>query len=158
MTGNVRVFLGCDPGPTTGIAVAYWDEDSWLYPQAYQCDAAAGPALLAWLLQSNARLKVTAQVEEFRAGTGAGARGANAAVTRRLVGELSDVLGTAGVPYWVRSASEVKPWSSDKRLEKAGLLAVTSGMPNHARDAQRHMIFVACHDAGVPDPLSRRRL
>lgn len=157
MTSTTRCFIGCDPGPTTGIAVAYWDEDSWLHPQAYQCDAASAPGLLAWLLGENKALPGLAQVEEFRAGTGAGARGANAGVTRAGVHGLTDVLDEAGVRYEVRPAAAVKPWATDKRLEKAGLLAVTSGMPDHARDAFRHLLYTACHDAGIPDPLSRRR-
>lgn len=152
---DVLCALGADPGGTTGLAVAYWDDESWVHPQAYQCNAASAPALLAWLAQSNKSLRVLAQVEEFRAGTGAGARGRNASVTRALVGELGAVLEQAGVKYAVRPATDVKQWATDKRLDRAGLLAVTAGMPNHARDATRHMLFCAVHDGGVPDPLSR---
>ena len=54
----------------------------------------------------------------------------------------------------VRSASEVKPWATDDRLEKAGLLAATKGM-RHSRDAARHALFAAVHDGGLPDPLSK---
>jgi hypothetical protein len=139
------------------MALAYWD-GGWSHPEAYQCNARAAPALLGWLVRENqlAGLAVRAQVEEFRAGTGAGARGLEADVTRTLVDDLAAVLKQAGVIYKVRSASEVKPWAGDKRLERAGLLAVTSKMTRDGRDAQRHLLFCAVHDYGVPDPLSKR--
>ena len=154
---SVLAVIGCDPGPTCGIAVAYWDEESWAYPAAYQCDAASAPALLDWLASKNRRLRVIGAVEEFRAGTGPGARGAQACVTRDLADELVFVLRQSKVTAMVRPAATVKPWATDKRLERAGLLAVSAGMPAHARDAQRHLIYAAVHDAGVPDPLSRVR-
>jgi hypothetical protein len=53
----------------------------------------------------------------------------------------------------------VKPWATDKRLTAAGLLAMTAKMAD-ARDACRHALYTAVHDAGIPDPLSaagRRR-
>lgn len=151
---DVLCFLGADPGPTTGLAVGYWDGESWLHPAAYQCDAGSAPALLAWLAEENELLATWAQVEEFRPGTGAGARGLNASVTRTLVGELQAVLEPA-VPAMIRPAATVKPWATDERLKKAGLLAVCHGMP-HAADAMRHLLYRAVRDAGVPDPLSRR--
>lgn len=158
----VLCALGADPGPTCGIAIAYWD-GCWGHPGAYQCDADSAPALLDWLAALNTEpavigdaITVRAQVEEFRAGTGAGARGKNAAATRELVEELKAVLAARGVPCAVRPAATAKPWATDKRLERAGLLEVTAGMVSHARDAMRHMLFCAVHDGGVPDPLSRR--
>jgi hypothetical protein len=152
---EITCFIGCDPGPTTGIAVAYWNGNAWVHPQAYQCDAVSAPALLHWLVQSNDALHTLAAVEEFRAGTGAGARGTYATVTRACVNDLVKTLDYAKVPVAVRPAAAVKPWASGKRLERAGLAAVTAGMPAHARDAMRHLLFCAVHDAGVPDPLAR---
>jgi hypothetical protein len=140
------------------MAVAYWD-GAWHYPQAYQCDAASAPALARWLVRENVEegaLAALAQVEEFRAGTGAGARGANASVTRMLVDKLTAVLDQGGVKYTVRPAATAKPWSTDKRLDRAGLLGVCHGMP-HSQDAMRHLLFCAVHDGGVPDPLSKGR-
>lgn len=157
---GVACFIGCDPGSCTGIALAYYSNDGsgWVEPEAYQCNANSATALLAWLISKNqvTRLPVRAQVEEFRAGTGAGARGPDASVTRILVEKLAQVLRDAKVPYAVRSASEVKPWATDVRLERAGLIAVTSKMPRDARDAMRHLLFTAVHDGGVPDPLSKK--
>ena len=151
---GVNVYLGIDPGPTTGLAMAYWDGDSWAYPGAYQCDAGSAVALLGWMLAANRLLPVRAQVEEFRAGTGAGARGTAASVTRTLVDKLVTVLRESGAAHHVRPAATAKPWSTDKRLERAGLLACCHGMP-HAADAFRHLLFCAVHDGGVPDPLSK---
>ena len=57
----------------------------------------------------------------------------------------------------IRTAGEVKPWATDKRLHTAGLLDLTAGM-RHARDAARHALYSAVRDYGLPDPLSRARL
>jgi len=159
---ETQCFIGIDPGPTTGLAVAYW-HDGWVQPAAFQCDAAAAVTLLRWVLRDNghcngrapARKQVRAQVEEFRLGTGAGARGPDAAATRSLSEDLAMTLMREHVPCLIRPAAAVKPWATDKRLEKAGLIRVTSGMPQHARDAFRHLLFTAVHDGGVPDPLSK---
>jgi hypothetical protein len=146
-----------DPGSTTGIAVAYWDEESWLHPGAYQCDASSAPALLAWLAGQNKPLRVLrAQVEEFRPGTGAGGRGPHASVTRTLVDDLTAVLARHRASVHVRCAADVKPWATDRRLSAAGLLEICRGQ-GHATDAFRHLLFCACHDCGVPDPLSTMR-
>lgn len=150
---TVLCVIGCDPGPVPGIAVAYWDGDSWCYPAAYQCSASAAPALVSWLAEKNKRLRLFGAVEEFRTGTGAGARGGEASVTRRLVQDVAGALSAHKVPVKVRPAAAAKPWATDKRLERAGLIAVTAQLP-HARDAMRHALFCAVHDGGVPDPLS----
>jgi hypothetical protein len=59
------------------------------------------------------------------------------------------------VTYHARSASTVKPWATDARLERAGLLDLTAGM-RHARDAARHALFCAVKNCGLPDPLSAK--
>lgn len=160
MTG-VLCVLGVDPGPTSGIAIAYWDDESWMYPGAYQCDASSAPALVGWLASLHgsatrpAVRAVRGQVEEFRPGTGAGARGANATVTRTAVDELKAVLESYRVTVATRPAAMVKPWATDERLKKAGLFPVCRGQ-GHATDAMRHLLYRAVRDCGVPDPLSRR--
>ena len=76
-------------------------------------------------------------------------------ITRDLVGQLSALVSEGrGVRQIQRSAAEVKPWGTDLRLTKSGLLAITKGMP-HARDACRHALFAAV-SAGMPDPLSAK--
>lgn len=148
--------LGIDPGPATGIAVAFWDDESWLTPGAYQCDASSAPELLDWLAgRKRPMMLARAAVEEFRPGTGAGARGPHASVTRSKVDELSDVLAARGIRVTTRPAAAVKPWATDDRLKRAGLMEICRGQ-GHAADAMRHLLFLAVHDLGVPDPLSRR--
>jgi hypothetical protein len=133
-----------------------------MYPGAYQCDASSAPALAGWLAGLHGSVTrpavraVRGQVEEFRPGTGAGARGANATVTRTAVDELKAVMEGYRVTVATRPAAMVKPWATDERLKKAGLFPVTAGMPQHARDAMRHLLYRAVRDCGVPDPLSRR--
>ena len=156
MNSTVLCFIGVDPGPVTGLAVAYWDGESWAYPGAYQCDAASAAALAAWLARKNWRTKLLGAIEEFRPGTGAGARGLHATVTRNLVNEITAALVESGMQVKTRPAAAVKPWATDDRLRKAGLYPSVAGLP-HATDAMRHALFLACRDAGVPDPLSRRR-
>jgi hypothetical protein len=151
-------IIGIDPGPATGIAVAFWDDESWLSPGAYQCDASSAPALLDWLAaRKRPMMLVRAAIEEFRPGTGAGARGPHASVTRSKVDELSDVLENRNIRVRCRAATMVKPWATDERLKRAGLMEICRGQ-GHAADAMRHLLFCAVHDCGVPDPLIRRRL
>jgi hypothetical protein len=86
-----------------------------------------------------------------------GLKGANAAAIRAQVDELSGKLEQAGVPCVRQTASAVKTWAGDARLQAAGLLDVTAGMPRHARDGGRHALYCAVHHCGLPDPLSRRK-
>jgi hypothetical protein len=51
-------------------------------------------------------------------------------------------------------AAAVKPWVTDRRLEAAGLLALTSRM-HHARDAARHALFALAKAEVFAHPLSR---
>ncbi len=147
------------PGITTGIAVAYWDGTSWLHAGAYQCDAGSAVGLVSWILEANEgpvpAACILAAVEEFRPGTGAGARGPNAKVTRDLVRDLVALLEQGGITVHVRPAATVKPWAGEARLRKAGFFEICHGMP-HALDGFRHLVYAAVHDGGVSDPLSRR--
>jgi len=156
LAGGPLIVIGADPGPTTGACLALPGNSRVAY--AYQCNAPAAGSLVASLIET-ARLLVAAMPgsrvllagERFVAGTGPGARGRSATVTRDVIEELTAIPGTSW--HW-RSAAEVKPWTTDKRLEKAGLLTECHGMP-HALDACRHALFCAVHDGGLPDPLSR---
>lgn len=141
------IVLGVDPGPTTGICLLTRDGP----PLAYSCCAAAAYGLVCWLIEANeGPARIIAAGEAFVPGGGAGARMAGAAVTRELISDLDDLMKF----HW-RSAAAVKPWAADRRLEAAGLLNLTMKMRD-ARDAARHALFAAVHDAGWPDPLSRK--
>ena len=141
------IIVGCDPGPVTGIAALRYPGTH----SVFQCDAGSALRLVFWLGQHAMAggIRVVLAGEAFQAGRGAGARMKGAEVTRRLIAEL-DSLGSW---HW-RAAGLVKPWATDERLQKAGLLELKGAGP-HAMDAARHALYAACHDAGVKDPLSR---
>lgn len=142
--------IGIDPGMTTGMAVAGWNDGKRTWAHVAQCDAGLAPDLLHLLL---ARFSPRAGgIEAFIPGAHSGRREGTA--TRLLVAELARIAAQGDVALAARSAGNVKPWATDARLKAAGLLALAPGMP-HARDACRHLLFSACHDGGLPDPLSR---
>lgn len=138
--------LGVDPGMTTGL---FWLPVTGL-PLAFQCNAPGAYPLASWLLEAHdGPVTVTCAGERFTAGRGAGARGLPATATRKVIADLD------GLAQWHwRSAAQVKPWATDRRLAAAGLAQACHGMP-HAADAARHALFAAVHDAGYPDPLRR---
>ena len=146
--------IGVDPGGTTGIAVYTGRSDSELL----QCTPGLVLPTVRTLLgvyEGAVRPGALLAVERFVVGTRA-ARSASARsgeIARELIGALADLGPTYGVRVVHRSASEVKPWATDKRLEAAGLLV--RGMP-HACDAARHALYAAVKDGGLPDPLSRK--
>lgn len=143
---NTRV-IGIDPGPTPGIVRLELGQHRITGVDVVQC---SGSALWDVLQALTADWYV---VEKFvvrgrasRSSTpGAGEE------TRGQIGALSRLF--PGIVE--RSASQVKPWATDARLDAAVLLEDLKGM-RHARDAARHALFAAVHDLGLPDPLSRR--
>lgn len=144
--------IGIDPGPTPGIVVVEFYKGRINDLQVIQCTAGA---LYDVLHGIDASLADVVAVERFVA------RGrANAAqtITRDQVANLSMHHRDRIVQ---RSASEVKPWATDRRLQAAvltrddtNLFLLTAGM-RHARDAARHALFAAVKDGGLPDPLSK---
>lgn len=167
MSATLRA-IGVDVGPIPGLVVLDLEdradgEGRWLRESfAFQCTANAVPDLLdALLLDADQAL---VQVEKYVVGRKAGrvAHASASALTRDLVGQLERVVAVndrrlpgQGVRLVQRSAGEVKPWASEERLARARLLEPTKGM-RHARDGAKHALYVAVHDAGLPDPLSRR--
>lgn len=139
----MRRVIGVDPGPTPGVVVLDVKEGRLSGAEVVQCSHGF---LLEVLAALNAQGSVVA-VERFVT------RGrANAAqqLTRDQVAVLSQIL-----PHAVqRSAAAVKPWASNERLARAGLLELTEGM-RHARDGARHALFAAVREAGLVDPLSK---
>lgn len=156
-----RHFIGIDPGPIPGIVM--------ITPMAFgrrldidvvQCSESCAPAVLWGLLDSHRQTLGNApclvQIERFVVGRGSMKSAAPGRVTRDLVGHLtSEAQNQPNVKVIQRSASEVKPWATDARLDAAGLLEATRGM-RHARDAARHALFAAVRDGNLPDPLSRK--
>jgi hypothetical protein len=153
--GGNRAFLGIDPGPTTGIVL--WSPN-WAAPAVIQCNDAAAPVAVLGVLEMLDRdFLLYGQVERWVTRKVSAKAGRNGEATRKLIEGIANALRIdPRVTSWrERSASEVKPWAMDERLDAAGLLSATKGMP-HARDAARHALFTAVRDGGIPDPLSRR--
>lgn len=153
MSAQVLTVLGVDPGPTTGIALLTFMVDGWvpLGPDVVQCNAGIAVAVVRSL---TIEPPTALAVERFVVGPRAARSSTPVAgqITRELIGLLA---GVPAAQHVQRSAAEVKPWATDRRLDAAGLLAPTKGMP-HARDACRHALFSAVRDCGLPDPLSKR--
>lgn len=148
---------GIDPGPLPGIVrllLLQTDTTKLLDAQALQVT----PGVLSETLDAlTGRSRQALALERYVVGrrSGRSSTPAAGAATRDMVGT---VIGHAKGREWtvhLRSASEVMPWATDRRLEAAGLLGLTKGM-QHARAAARHALFSAVRDYGLPDPLSVR--
>lgn len=141
--------IGIDPGGTTGICIYNLGARTGELLQA-----TPGVAIEVIERLASGRVVVRLAVERFVVGPRS-ARSSTAKAgqtTRELIGALEDFSRRFGIRVVQRSASEVKPWATDKRLTAAGLLV--KGMP-HAVDGARHALFCAVSDCGLPDPLSR---
>src|SRR5262252_1132626 len=112
--------LGADPGPATGVVLLRYPGR----PSCYQCHGTDAAGLVTWLLASCAGPGVLVMLagEAFQEGRGPGARTGYGTVTRQVIRELQAVAVELGIPEYWRAAGLVKPWATDKRLEKAGLL------------------------------------
>lgn len=148
--------IGVDPGPTPGIGVL----DPYGRTEALQTTAGVLLTVVRVLVTNcpvgeHGGPQALLAAERFVVGNRA-ARSSTAQAgqtTRDQVGALEALAAELGIPCRLRTASEVKRWATDARLAAVGLLL--KGMP-HARDAGRHTIFAAVHDAGMADPLSAR--
>ena len=156
---GVITSLGIDPGGTSGLFLGSWKPGArkpFLW-RAWQCDMAGTPELLGWILDHHTGISV-AVTEAFDARERSRKmRGFSASAMAGLIAELDLILSVANVPGAAYPPARIKTWATDKRLEAAGLIAATAGMPDHARDASRGCLFGACKHAGLRDPLSRVR-
>jgi hypothetical protein len=150
------LVIGVDPGLTTGVFAV---ESTTRIgggrrgdPIAMQIHGSEGviPTMQTILARKPEHEQVLA-VEQFVVSNRAARSSTPEAgrVTRALIAELGDL----GVHVFLRNASLVKTWATDKRLEAAGLLDATKGM-GHARDASRHALYAAVHCGITTDPLS----
>lgn len=150
---TTTLVIGVDPGLTTGVCALHLvDRAMAVEPLVFQAHGyEASMLLVAALVDDTVHDDALIAVERFVVSTRS-ARSSHAAagqLTRELIGSL----GTLGVQTFHRSASIVKTWATDERLDAAGLTAVTKGM-NHARDAARHALYAAVHESLLSDPLS----
>lgn len=160
---SIASSVGIDPGPTTGMAFLDYNEGRLVGRTVLQCDGATAAVVLRAMLHTyyaSAEVdKRAGSVEKFVTGSSAGSRGKNADVTRQLVMELAETLELFGYGVKIRSAADVKPWASNKRLA-AGLglkEAQLTDSLRHGWDAARHALYGA-RDAGITaDPLRHGR-
>lgn len=137
--------IGVDPGPIPGIVVLGIEDGQLAHVGVMQCSAELLYTLVATF---NPYKEALVAVERF---VTRGRANAAQSLTRDQVANLLRIH-----PRSVqRNASQVKAWATDTRLEAAGLLEACKGM-RHARDAARHALYAAVHDAGLTDPLSKR--
>ena len=151
-------YIGVDPGPIPGIVELKCLDGRLVETGVLQTTSNLAPSVFTALLAelSAQAWRTTVQVERFVVGRRAGRSSSAGAgeVTRDLIGALQREARMAGVDLILRTASEVKLWATDERLEAIGLIEATRGM-RHARDGGRHALFAAVHDGVLHDPLSR---
>lgn len=167
MNGILSV-IGIDTGPTTGFCfLDYRVANGAVLPiqpctvtllqaDGKSADAVLEAMLARWYSAQSPIVGRFGAVEKFVSGRGAGSVGKAAEVTRQLVMELTERLQLHGYPVKIRSAAEIKPWATDKRLERAGIAGDSTlhGKARDAYDAARHCLFAAVKDGKVRDPLA----
>jgi hypothetical protein len=153
---GMRTVLGVDPGGTTGIALLDYRSD-----MGYVLDVFLSGEMSDDVQKTFARLKLRTKlvdrvaVERFVVGRRSGRSSTPGAGEKAR--ELVGLVGTLDKPVTRRSASAVKNWATNKRLEAAGLMEPTAVTRNHhdLRDAARHALMCLVCDLGCPDPLSK---
>lgn len=154
------VPLGIDPGGTSGAFLGAWAlgrHKTPLFTRSWQCDMAATPELLEWILECHGASIGVVGIEAWDE-RGRKTAGFSASAMTKLITELHGIAAAAGHEVRVRPARDVKPWATDRKLEAAGLgPAMFPAAMKHAKDAARHSLFAACKDLGLRDPQSRSR-
>ena len=156
--------IGIDPGPQPGlVCIDFGISTPWwptVLPQAAQCDPDTSLKMFSMWLREGSGCDVLVGCESFVRSRRAGriSHAGAASKTEQMIEAFHNQFLTRMRGEWrwtTNNAARVKSWAKHERLDAAGLLEVTNGM-THARDAARHAMFVAVHDGGAPDPLSRR--
>jgi hypothetical protein len=148
------IFIGVDPGLTTGIALLDTEErTATLVQSSPDAVFTIVNALIERCGDAGNESVSALAIERFVSGPRSGklATPKGARQTRTLIEQLTMLVGTYGIRTYLRSAAEVKPWATDARVRK---LTDHRGMP-HALDALRHALFCAVKDFRAPDPLAR---
>lgn len=142
-------YIGCDPGPSTGIVVLVFD-DVGVEWYVFQCNSDAAIYLLGFLCQKYAPRCVS--YEAFVPSNRAGNKGKDADTTRRIALQVEVTTAICDSYSVARKAADVKPWATDKRLEK--LKFPMGAKFKDARDAARHALYAAVRDGKERDPLA----
>jgi Holliday junction resolvasome RuvABC endonuclease subunit len=149
----MRRVIGLDPGGTTGVAVLEWTDR---YDLIDLDQLPMGTALGTVQFMVKGYQPDAVAVERFIVGRRASRSGTSKAgeFARELIGAIRfERKADGGLLCAMHTASQVKRWATDKRLDAAGLLAATKGQ-GHARDAVRHALFTMVERGWAPDPLS----
>lgn len=154
------VPLGIDPGGTSGLFLGAWAlgrHKTPLFTRSWQCDMAATPELLEWILECHGASIGVVGIEAWDE-RGRKTAGFSASAMTKLITGLHHVAAAAGHEVRVRPARDVKPWATDTKLGAAGLgRDMFPAAMKHSRDAARHALYAACKDLGLRDPQSRVR-
>lgn len=143
--------VGVDPGPSTGLSALVWDAErrSWQI-EAFQCTASSLSFLLDSVIGPFDVSLVAIEEFEVRRGSG-GTTGKDADTTKLVRYQSEQIAKNRKVKYVVRKPGDVKPWATDKRLEKIGF--PLGAKFRDARDSARHALFAGCKIGIFPDPL-----
>lgn len=146
------IIIGVDPGGTTGIFGLWLNNHTVM--DTYPAQSKGVETCLRIVQSLSTFGTMWLAVESFVVGPRAAKSASSAAgqEARDIITALK--LRHRGVRIYERPAVVVKRWATNQRLEAAGLLAITTGMP-HARDASRHALYSAVREGYLPDPLSR---
>lgn len=141
----MATYVGVDAGPSTGVCILVVTASGWQWA-AFQVNGLAS----FWLIQRVIdcyRPRVVA-IEQFVPSNRAGTKGEDAELTRRI----TEHTRTMAPSPRMRKAADVKPWATDKRLEKTGF--PMGPKFKDARDAARHALFASVKDGHERDPLA----
>jgi hypothetical protein len=148
-------YIGIDPGPSTGIALLSVKGLSFEWT-VFQVNEGGASWLITELCHDYSPRAVA--YEEFIPGNRAGTKGKNAQVTRRIADNVPVIVkGSCRAvvpPVFVvaRRATDVFPWATDKRLEKAEF--PWGPKFKDARAAGKHVLYLAVRDGKEHDPLA----
>lgn len=147
--------VGIDPGVTTGLCVLEYGAHQVLQPPILmQVNEAGFLPVLNFLLSSRKGCLVA--IEQFVTGNSAGTKGKNADVTRAVIAQAQTFAHMHDCRAVTRKAADVKPWATDKRLERAGILTASNKTSvRHSLDAGRMALWGAVYYSIGPDPLAR---
>jgi hypothetical protein len=153
------VVIGVDPGPRPGIVGLRYSPQRvrTAAPAIIQCTLNVAIACIQAIIPADVK-RIYLSYEPFVMGARSAkvSTPAASAATARFCGALQTLAyGDNRIVLRHHQASAVKPWGMEERLERAGLHMLVKGM-THARDGAKQALYCATHDAGVPDPLSKR--
>lgn len=159
MTGDIGMwaFIGIDPGITSGIAWGtfsrYVNRSEWDL-HAASCDGDALIDIMLWRIaayQAAGCPKPLLFAEKFIQSNRHPGKQADFEKSRDWVASAVNMATRSGATCVLRPAADVKPWATDKRLERVGFPLAPK--LKDARDAGRHLLFGAVKSGKADDPL-----